>query len=1071
MKIKRYPTKIMPPAYTHVFERTFLFELVKKRKSARIIWVNGSPGAGKTVFVASLLKKLHTSFLWYRIDSSENDVADIFYFLALAAQKNHPRKKLDLPVFTSEYADDVENFARIFFRKLIASLTKESAIVLDNCHELEKNAVFLRLIQIVENQLPQDMQLICISRNRLPAALKRLYTNYQLLDIGNAELEFNDKEGQAFLKWLDPHLNDLQIQQIQSKTHGWAAGIVLMAREFRVLGFTKDFNAEENIFDYLSSEILFHLPKELHKFLVASALFTQLTAEMGMQLTGCSQARSYLNELVSKNFLIKRIEKPNPTYQFHPLLRDLLLSQADVVFTPAYWRKLQRKAAIILVKQDSALEAMLLFQQLQDWPSLKELLLQRASQLINSGHHHTVIQWMQALPSKYLNMDAWIRYWYAIALKPVNPFLTEAHMEKCYQLFDINHDIKGIYSSWVAAVESIIVSWDDFSRLKVWMNRFDEIRKHYHARPSVELKIKFYMAAINGLTIYDPHHPRLKTLIRICERLFLFTSIKTIKLLLGTQLAQYYMFNCQLTKLHTSAAFLELVVEDQAIPVMVRIMSTYLLANQRLFMADTVKALEYTQTGLQLSELSGIRSFEGVLHATIIGCHINDGDLISAEMALQKAIKYEDAYQRISTVIHCSYAVWLAALAGKLHHALEQNHKTLQLAKSIHFKITCVSLWSLEVQILAELSQWHKAEQTLSLLSAAAIDTNNKHNLIQYHIADAWLAYLQQNQLRTLAALKELLQILHTEEIFAFFGWRPKVLISLCLLAIETGIEEEFAVRMLQKHRLLACPPTYLEKWPWPVRIYSFGSLIVEVKGKQIEHSGKSQKKILELLQTLVILGGRNVHSSQLTDILWPDVDGDLARQSLETALHRLRKLLGKEVVILNSGLVSLNSSYCWLDLWAFEATIDELEQALTDERPSKIIKLTDRLLKFYRGPFLKDSDSGLGILKQSQLLNKLSRALDLSISFYEKNGEYDRVYLLLNKAVELNPLTEENYRRLMSYHIRQGQPDQALQTYHRCHRILFEGFKIRLSNKILELAKQLKREEGYNSNSKINKL
>ena len=70
---------------------------------------------------------------------------------------------------------------------------------------------------------------------------------------------------------------------------------------------------------------------------------------------------------------------------------------------------------------------------------------------------------------------------------------------------------------------------------------------------------------------------------------------------------------------------------------------------------------------------------------------------------------------------------------------------------------------------------------------------------------------------------------------------------------------------------------------------------MVEVKGKQLEHSGKSQKKILELLETLVILGGRNVPSIQLTDILWPDVDGDLAKQSLETALHRLRKLLGKE--------------------------------------------------------------------------------------------------------------------------------------------------------------------------------
>ena len=67
---------------------------------------------------------------------------------------------------------------------------------------------------------------------------------------------------------------------------------------------------------------------------------------------------------------------------------------------------------------------------------------------------------------------------------------------------------------------------------------------------------------------------------------------------------------------------------------------------------------------------------------------------------------------------------------------------------------------------------------------------------------------------------------------------------------------------------------------------------------------------------------------------------------------------------MLNSGLVSLNSSYCWLDLWAFEATVDELEQAFTDEQPSEIVTLTDRLLKLYRDAFLKDSDSGIRDIK-----------------------------------------------------------------------------------------------------------
>ncbi len=236
---------------------------------------------------------------------------------------------------------------------------------------------------------------------------------------------------------------------------------------------------------------------------------------------------------------------------------------------------------------------------------------------------------------------------------------------------------------------------------------------------------------------------------------------------------------------------------------------------------------------------------------------------------------------------------------------------------------------------------------------------------------------------------------------------------------------------------------------------------MIEVAGKFIEQPGKSQKKILELLATLVILGGRNISSDQLAEILWPDAEGDLARQSLATALHRLRKLIGKEAVILHSGMVSLNESYCWLDLWVFEATMDELENTLRGNgQAHMIVKLTDQLLKLYRDTFLKNYDSGLAILKQEQLLHKLCHLLDLSVDFHERQGENGRACLLLEKELELKPLVEVNYRRLMSHYIHQGQPGHALHIYQRCQRIIHKGFHISLSEEIQQLAKQLHPDE-----------
>ncbi len=257
-------------------------------------------------------------------------------------------------------------------------------------------------------------------------------------------------------------------------------------------------------------------------------------------------------------------------------------------------------------------------------------------------------------------------------------------------------------------------------------------------------------------------------------------------------------------------------------------------------------------------------------------------------------------------------------------------------------------------------------------------------------------------------------------------------------------------------------PYLYPGKQLWSVQIYSFGSLAIEVAGSRlIERPGKSQKKILELLATLVILGGRNISCNQLAEILWPNAEGDLARQSLTTALHRLRRLIGKEAIILHSGMISLNENHCWLDLWVFEEAMDELENTLRNNGPAHIIvKLTDQALKLYRDTFLKNYDSGLAILKQEQLLHKLCRLLDLSVDFHERLGENGRACLLLEKELELKPLVEANYRRLMSHYIHLGQPGHALHIYQRCRRIIHKGFHISLSEEIQRLVKQLQPDE-----------
>ena len=114
--------------------------------------------------------------------------------------------------------------------------------------------------------------------------------------------------------------------------------------------------------------------------------------------------------------------------------------------------------------------------------------------------------------------------------------------------------------------------------------------------------------------------------------------------------------------------------------------------------------------------------------------------------------------------------------------------------------------------------------------------------------------------------------------------------------------------------------------WPWALRMHICGGFRVQVAGEPVAFRGRAQQRPLELLQRLVIHGGRDVYAGALADELWPDSDGDAAQHALESCLHRLRKLVGKDSLATRAGRISLDERRVWLDLWALERELDGLD-------------------------------------------------------------------------------------------------------------------------------------------------
>ncbi|HXI49609.1 MAG TPA: BTAD domain-containing putative transcriptional regulator [Steroidobacteraceae bacterium] len=193
-------------------------------------------------------------------------------------------------------------------------------------------------------------------------------------------------------------------------------------------------------------------------------------------------------------------------------------------------------------------------------------------------------------------------------------------------------------------------------------------------------------------------------------------------------------------------------------------------------------------------------------------------------------------------------------------------------------------------------------------------------------------------------------------------------------------------------------------------------------------------RKPQELLQALIAFGGSEVSAGVLIDALWPDSEGDAAYHALESALYRLRQLLGaRETVRMEGGKVSLNRDQLWVDMWEFE---EELRRPHDPEAHD--IERIGRLRRLYQGHFLQHEAEKPWVLRARQeLRDRLLHAIRDAARTCEHARRWEDAANLYRSGIELDSLNEGLYRGLMLSHQQLGDHSEALHAYRRCRELL----------------------------------
>ncbi len=253
----------------------------------------------------------------------------------------------------------------------------------------------------------------------------------------------------------------------------------------------------------------------------------------------------------------------------------------------------------------------------------------------------------------------------------------------------------------------------------------------------------------------------------------------------------------------------------------------------------------------------------------------------------------------------------------------------------------------------------------------------------------------------------------------------------------------QFASPETEAVKISGSKRTPLSEQQASLRIYTLGRFSLVRDGEPLRHRRKAPGKPLLLLKALIASGGRQVGVLNLASILWPDKEGDLARQAFETTLHRLRKHLGDDrYLLLEDGRLTLNSERVWVDIWEYERNTGALRASIARSGASAghadIQLLAERIMHLYQGHFLGLEDAACwSVSLQERLRNRYIHCMLELGGFWEQHDLPGNAVLCYQKGIEVDDLIETFYQRLMVCLDRTGRQPEAIAAFRQCRHIL----------------------------------
>ena len=1020
--------KVNPPQLHNVVRRERLFALLASCDKP-LIWVHGSPGEGKTSLVADFLVAQQLNAAWLNIDEDDRNPGSFFHYLALAVTVALPQRQLSLPLFEGEYQKNVIAFARLFFRSLATQIDGPLHLIIDNI-QIAADDTMYQIIKVASQELPATIKLVVISREAPPAALVRLIANQQIGLIGTQQLRFTVEEATQLLAGysIDPDM----LQAMYTRTEGWAAGLVFWRELSREPNFATpgDVVASRNaLFAYFANESFSRAEPALQKLLLCTAHLPHIPATVAVVLSGNQSAIAWLNDLCARNLFTYRVMNNPPTFQYHRLFREFLLDQAEKILTSEDKRNLLRQTVDSLYDSGYVEEAITTCLAMEAYADAARLILEQATELCRHGRHRTLSNWLNQLPDELYTAQPWLAFWKGEAHLVFDDVPARAALEQAYRGFVEQGDTNGQLLTAATILEAIQWGETTYRDVELWAKI---VKKLYsvtrsNLAPSDELRIASgRLLADILLGRVDSELPAISE--RILNLLMHHLSDPNRCVDAATRLMAYYFIITERQAVHKLVAIVEPFLSSVNLSIGKRAMwqaiYAYYLAfrttMQQQAIATWREAIELSEQAQLLRPLVASKIF----YAELL---LSQDDLDGASRLLQDIAEKITELRGLYRIIYHHNQARIALLRDDYKTSVHHAQTALAQCDLIDFPKVLRDTYTMNLlRVYAVTGEYDKAEFIIADIG----DRSGQNPQIDcvFTTLRSLVALGQGKREDGLAFLKRALGVMRERNYNVLPRLPRAVTRTLCEAALEEGIETEYVLKYAAPRKLLLPMPDW-KHWPWKIKLYCLGKFVIVVGDQTLE---SNSHKALELLRCLLTLGGREVSTDALIRILWPGEGRMGTKNTFDSALHRLRKLLGgDDAVLLKEHQVSLNPEKIWIDAWALQATLDRVAVIDYQAKHVQLSMAADQVFDLYRGHIHADAPRHPELLAAGeQLWGRVRQFLLRTAQSCESCGDVERAEQAYRFGMQRDPLAAEFSFGLMQLLIRANRQAEALHIY-----------------------------------------